>query len=322
MVEGFKENTKGVELVDRMKCSFCHDEPVYFRRNEGHYYCKKHFIKNIEKRVKRTIRINKLVENGDRIAVAVSGGKDSANVLFLLNKIFKNNPRIEIFAITLDEGIKGYRDKSIKKSKIFCKKIGVKQYIFTFDKEFNITVDKLSKKMKSGYCGSCGLLRRYLLNKKARELNATKLATGHNLDDECQSILMNVLKGDLLRLVRGGPMPMLTKHEKFVPRIKPLITIPENESELYAKINDIQFFPKKCVYSGDNPLRGQTRNFLNNLDETSPGIKYNLYESSIKIMPFIRMKFKSGKIGLCKKCGEPSSQEVCKICELMKKLPS
>ena len=303
-----------------MNCSFCRDESVYFRRNEGHHYCKNHFIKNIEKRVKRTIRVNKMIENGDRIAVAASGGKDSANVLFLLNKIFKNNPKIKLFAITLDEGIKGYRDKSVKKSEIFCKKIGIKQYIFTFKREFGFIVDELSKKMKSGYCGSCGLLRRYLLNKKARELKMTKLATGHNLDDECQSILMNVLKGDLLRLVRGGPIPMITRYKKFVPRIKPLIMIPENESELYARINNIPFHPKRCSYAVDNPLRGQTREFLNNLEGTSPGIKYSLYESAIKIMAFIKTKFKSGKIGLCKECGEPSSQETCKVCELLESI--
>ena len=131
-----------------MKCSFCRNKSVYFRRNEGHYYCKHHFIKNIEKRVKRTIRVNKLIENGDKIAVAVSGGKDSANTLFLLNKIFKSNPKIKLFTITLDEGIKGYRDKSVKKSEIFCKKIGVKQYIFTFKKGYGFTVDQISRKMK------------------------------------------------------------------------------------------------------------------------------------------------------------------------------
>jgi len=220
---------------------------VYFRRNEGHHYCKNHFIKNIEKRVKRTIRVNKLIENGDRIAVAVSGGKDSANVLFLLNKIFKNNPKIKLFAITLDEGKKGYR---------------------------------------------------HLLDKKARELKATKLAIGWNLDDECQNILMSILKGGLLR--------GLTNHKIFIPVIKPLITIPENESELYARLNNISFHPKKCNSSADNILREQVRKFLNNLEETSPGIKYSLYESSRKIVPFIKTKLKSG-----------STREVFKVCELL-----
>lgn len=305
-----------------MNCSFCKNESIYFRNYEGHHYCKKHFIKNFEKRVKKTISINKLIEKKDKVAVAYSGGKDSSNVLFLLNNIFKPNPNVEVFAITFDEGIKGYRNEAIKKSESFCKKIGVKQYVFSFKKEFGFTMDQLSKKLESGFCGSCGILKRYLLNKKVRELKATKTATGHNLDDECQSILMNVLRGDLLRLVRVGPKPILGTHSKFIPRIKPLILIPENESELFATINEIPFYPKKCPYSVDNPLRGKTEDFLNNLEKSSPGIKYSLYETACKIKPFIKEKFKTGKIGSCKKCGEPSSQEVCKVCELLEKLSS
>ncbi len=303
-----------------MKCSFCPKESIYFRKYEGHNYCEKHFIKTIEKKVKKTIGSNKLIEKGDKVAVAHSGGKDSSNLIFLLNDIFKNNPGVKLFVITVNEGIKGYRDKAVKKSESFCRKIGVEQHVFSFKKEFGFTVDDLTKKIKSGYCGDCGLLRRYMLNKKARELGATKLATGHNLDDECQSILMNVLKGDLLRLVRVGPMPHITKHLNFVPRIKPLILIPENESELFARINDIPFHPKKCPYSVDNPLRGKTRNFLNGLEQTSPGIKFSLYGSAHRMKPFIIKKFKRDKIRSCKKCGEPSSQEICKVCELLGKL--
>lgn len=300
-----------------MKCSFCQKKSVYFRRNEGHRYCEKHFTKNIEKKVKRTLGSNKLIERGDKVAIAYSDGKDSANVVFLLNNIFRDNINIKLFVITLDEGIKGYRDKAVKKSESFCKSLGLEQHIFSFKKDFGFTVDHLAKKMKSGYCGSCGILRRYLLNKKVRELGATKLATGHNLDDECQSILMNVLKGDLLRLVRVGPMPQITGHPKFVTRIKPLITIAESESILFGKINNIPSYPKKCPYSVDNSLRGETRKFLNSLEESSPGIKYSLYESALKIVPFVRTKFKMGKIGSCKKCGEPSSQSICKVCELL-----
>lgn len=303
-----------------MKCSFCKNEAVLSRTYEGHNYCKKHFIKNFEKRFKKTIRINKLVENGDKVAIAYSGGKDSSNVLFLLNKIFKNNPKIELFAITFNEGIKGYRNNIIKKSEKFCKELEVKHYVFSFKKEFGFTIDQLSKKLDSGFCGSCGILKRYLLNKKVRELKATKIATGHNLDDECQSILMNILRGDLLRLVRVGPMPMIGIHSKFIPRIKPLVLTPENESELFASINNISFYPKKCPYSVDNHLRGKTEDFLNNLEKSSPGIKYSLYESACKIMPFVKEKFKGGKIRSCKKCGEPSSQEVCKVCEVISKL--
>ena len=303
-----------------MKCSFCSNKSIHFRKYEGHHYCEKHFTQSIEKKVKKTIRINKLIQSGDKIAIALSGGKDSSNVLFLFNKIFKNNPNVEFFAITVNEGIKGYRNECLEKSESFCKELNVKQHIFSFKDEFGLTIDDITKKMDSGYCGTCGLLRRYLLNKKARELGATKVATGHNLDDECQSILMNILKGDLLRLVRMGPTPGLTKHDKFVQRIKPLILIPENESKLFAKINKIPFGKKECPNSVDNPLRGETRNFLNRLEQTSPGIKYSLYESASKIVPFVKNKFKSGKINDCKNCKGPSSRDVCKVCEVLKTL--
>ncbi len=301
----------------KMKCSFCNRKSVYFRSNEGHHYCDRHFTRNIEKRVKRTLGEYNLIEKGDRVAVALSGGKDSSNTLFILNKIFKNNPHVDLFAITLDEGIHGYRDKTLKNAKKFCKQLEIEHHIFSFKKEFGITVDQLAKKMKSGFCGSCGVLRRYLLNKKARELKATKLATGHNLDDECQSILMNVLKGDLLRFARLGPIPRLASHPKFVTRIKPLIMIPESESKLYATLNKIPAYFDKCRYSFDDPLRGETRDFLNRVEKSSPGIKYSLLKSAYRIVPFIKTRFKTGKIGSCKKCGEPTSQDVCKVCVLL-----
>jgi len=280
-----------------MKCSFCRNESVYFRKNEGHYYCKNHFIKNIEKRLKREIRINQLIENNDRIAVALSGGNDSANLLFLLTKIFRNNPKIEIFAITLDEGIKGYRNYGIKKSKILCKKIGVKQHIFTFKKEFGITVDELSKKLKNGYYSNCKLLREQLLDKKAIELGATKLAMGHNLNDECENIIMNILRGNLQGLSTMGPTSKNSLYPKFATRIKPLVLIPENESFLYGKINNVPSSPRKCIYSIDNNLRDEARTLLSNLENSSPGLKYSLYENASNVANFLKTNFEDAKSG-------------------------
>jgi tRNA(Ile)-lysidine synthase TilS/MesJ len=228
-VEGFKEITQRINFVDLMKCSFCRNESVYFRKNEGHHYCKNHFIKNIEKRVKKTIRINELIENEDRITA------DSEILLFLLNKIFNSNPKIKIFACDLG------KETNTKKNETLLKKM--------------------------------------------RKLKLTKNAVSHNLDDECQRIIMTILKGNL-----SGLDNLTTK--KIVPIICPLINIPEKELKFYAKISGIPFSPKKYFYSTDNKLNEQIRKFLNDLDEISPGIKYNLYEGSLKIMSFIRKKFK------------------------------
>lgn len=303
-----------------MKCSFCSRNAIYFRKYEGHYFCEKHFTQTIEKKAKKTIGSNKLIKAGDKVAIAHSGGRDSSSLVYLLNKIFQKNKKVKLFVISLDEGIKGYRDKCLKKSESLCEELGIERYVFSFKEEFGFTIDQLARKLKSGYCGTCGILKRYLLNKKARELGATKLATGHNLDDECQSILMNMLKGDLLRLVRVGPMPKLANHPKFVPRIKPLVEVPEEEIKLFAKINQIPSCVKVCPYARDDKLRGEAERFLRRLEKNSPGIMYSLYQSALRIAPIIRRKFKREKIRNCKVCGEPTSREICKVCELLSEL--
>ena len=300
------------------KCSSCNKKAIYFRVNEGRYYCEKCFSKNIEDRVKRTIRKFRMVRDGDRIVVGLSGGKDSSNTLYILKKIFGQNPKIKIIAVTIDEGIKGYRDKTIKGCVDFCKHLGVEHHIVSFDKEFNLTVDKIAKKNKDkGMCSYCGVFRRYLLNKKARELKANKIAVGHNLDDEAQSILMNVFKGDLLRLARFGPIPKVKDHKKFIPRIKPLLMIPEKESALYAIINSIPAYFDECPYAVFNPLRMETRDFLNKLEDSSPGIKYSILRSGEKLSQVLRKTIKHGEIGTCENCGEPSSERICKACKII-----
>jgi uncharacterized protein (TIGR00269 family) len=300
-------------------CSSCKKRAIYFRVNEGRYYCERCFSKNIEDRVKRTIGKFHLVEDGDRIVVGLSGGKDSSNTLYILKKIFDQNPKIKIMAITIDEGIKGYRDKMLKRCEEFCQSLGVEHYIVSFNEEFRLSIDKIAKRVKDkGLCSYCGVLRRYLLNKKARELKATKIAVGHNLDDEAQSILMNVFKGDLLRLARFGPIPKIKDHEKFIPRIKPLMIIPEKESALYAIINKIPASFDECPYAVFNPLRMETRDFLNKLEDSSPGIKYSIIRSGEKLSSIIRNSLSVEEIGVCENCGEPSSQRICKACEIIK----
>jgi uncharacterized protein (TIGR00269 family) len=301
-----------------MKCSFCNQKSVYHRKNEGHYYCKEHFTRSIEKRVRKTIRENKLLEKKERIAVALSGGKDSSVTLYLLKKILGRNPNIEILGITIDQGFKHVTDNDIPFAIRLCKNLEIEHHIFFLKKELGEDINSILKKNPlSSYCAICGVLRRYLINKKTRELKCTKLATGHNLDDECQNILMNILKGDMMRLVRVGAMPMITKNPKFVVRIKPLINIPEKEVRLFAKINKIKYSDKECPYRKFNNFRGETIKFLQNLEKNSPGINHSLLESVLKLKPYVEKKFKTDKIRFCEKCQEPASRKICKTCEVL-----
>ncbi len=307
-----------------MKCSKCGKKAVYHRKYEGSYLCRLHFIKSIESKVKRTIRKDMLIERGDRIAFALSGGKDSSAVLCMLKEIFRERKDLEFFAISIDEGIRGYRKESLKIAKRLCRELGVKHHVFSFRKEFGKDLgEKVEKIRKSDSwegtaCTYCGLARRWLLNKKARELGANKIVFGMNLDDEIQGIVMDYLRGDLSRLSRMGGKPII-RDELFVPRIKPFREIPEKEIGLYAILVGLEVQEDECPYLEGPRLR--VRNFLNDLEAESSGTKFSVLKTFERLLPGVReiVKKENVRIVKCAKCGEPSSQKVCKTCELWKK---
>lgn len=314
-----------------MKCSFCGKKSIIFRKYEGRAYCQEHFIQSIERKAKKTIRKHRMLKKGEKTAVALSGGKDSLTALHILHNILKNWPRTELIAITIDEGIKNYRTKILAHAKRICKELKISQYVFSFKDEFGKTMDmkvrELKRKRLSGIedpCTYCGIARRYLLNKKARELGAKRLCTGHNLDDEIQGIMLNYLKGNLSRASRlSGLLKPCTKTGKklFIPRIKPLRDVPEADIALYAKLQAQknptfkQNFTKKCPYKGG--LRVEVENFLNDMERKYPGIKFSFLETFDKIKPCIeKLMHTESDMNKCGVCGEPATGKTCKTCEL------
>jgi len=307
-----------------MKCK-CGKKSVIFRRYEGFHLCKDCFCKSIEKKVKRNVRQNNMIESGDKIAFGLSGGKDSSVVLHIIHKILKPRRDVEFFAFTIDEGIKGYRDDSIKIAKRLCKKMGIKHYIYTYKDHLGKTLDAKMKEIKKKpemlqtACSYCGVARRYMLNKIARELKATKLCVGHNLDDETQSIMMNYVRGDMSKASRMGAITNYSIEKSkgsFIPRIKPLRDVPEKEIGLYAVLNGLDVQEDECPYASG--IRFEVRDFLNNMETRHPGTKFSILETFDRMLPLVRnhVEKKNIDIRLCKKCREPSSQEVCKLCDM------
>jgi uncharacterized protein (TIGR00269 family) len=307
-----------------MKCH-CGRKAVYHRRFEGKSLCKDHFLESVERKFKKSVRVNRLIKAGDRIAVAVSGGKDSTVALHLMNGIVSPRRDIELFAITVDEGIKGYRPGNIRLARKFCRKLGVKHHVVSFRERFGKTLDQRVREIGRDSrirepCTYCGVGRRHALNTKARELGATKICTGHNLDDEAQSVVMNYLRGDLLRAGRLGPVTdhsIKKKHgEMFIPRVKPLRDIPEKECALYAVLKGFELDWRECPHISG--IRFDVRDFLVSMEDKYPGIKYTILCTFDKISPCIRemASRREGEIVKCSKCGEPGSAEVCKTCEL------
>jgi len=304
-----------------MKCHSCGNSAVIYRKYEGRAWCKKHFSNKLELKIKATIKNNNLVCGGDKICVALSGGKDSSLTLYLMNKFFRERPDIDLFALIIDEGISGYRNESIKKAKKICKTLDIPLHLYSFKEEFGKTMDQVLRKKGARACTYCGVFRRLILNKRGRELGATKMATGHNLDDEIQSVFINNLKGDVGRLIRLGPKPTFVKGN-FVTRIKPLMDVPERETALYAMLNGIDFHHARCPNAADS-VRSDVKIFLNNMEEKYPGTKYTIIRHFNTILPALRKYFENnGDVKTCPKCGEPTSRNICKACELLDSISS
>ncbi len=304
-------------------CTACkRREAVYFRPYSGERLCKKCFIESIEEKTRATISKYEMFEFDDRIAVGVSGGKDSTSLLYVLEKIEREFPKSTLVAVTVDEGIKGYRDEALKIARKNCEKLNVEHHVVSFKELFGYKLDEIVELMKKreaelSPCAYCGVLRRRALNIAARQVDADKLATAHSLDDEVQTILINILHGDPLRLARAKPVTEEV-HEKLVRRVKPFCEIPEREIAFYAYLKNIEFQSFPCPYA-PQALRSEIRIILNRLEERHPGMKYTIFRSIERIRPALE-RMAEKELKECRICGEPTTGEICKVCELLQEL--
>lgn len=296
-----------------------------FTLQAGEKLSKQKFLEYFEKKVRKTIRTNNLIEKKERILVACSGGKDSTTALYLLNKITKDNKNITIEAIHVDPSIGEYskinKDNIIK----FCKEQKIKLHLASFREEFGYSLCYIKgllqqKGVKWKSCTICGVLRRYLLNKKAKQLKATKLVTGHNLDDEAQNIIMNLFQNHVEILPRLGPKTGLVEHKGFIPRIKPLYFCTEEETRLYSKLKNFPVKYEKCPCR-EEAYRKDVADMLNDFEKHHKATKTGIIQSFLKLSPTLK-KANKGKANLCKKCGEPSAGDVCNSCKIIELIKS
>jgi uncharacterized protein (TIGR00269 family) len=260
----------------------------------------------------------------DRIAVAVSGGKDSISLLHILAKMEMLHPKASLVAVTVDEGIKGYRDEALEIAAANCKALGLNQHIVSFKELYGFTLDEIiaRTRLKGGRtvtsCAYCGVLRRRALNVAARAVSADKVATAHTLDDEVQTILLNIFHGDVLRLAKEKPVTDEV-HPRFVRKVKPFCEVPEKESALYAYVKKIRFQDTPCPYASE-ALRNDIRMMVNLMEEKHAGTKFTVFKSIERIRPALEELIKKDAFRECVECGEPASSHLCKACEMLKQI--
>ena len=300
-------------------CDRCTRPAAIFVRYSGARLCKKHLCEFVVKRVKHELRRQASLGRDERIAVAVSGGKDSIVTAFLLKEILGERRDTTFCAITIDEGIEGYRGSSIPIVAESCRELDLEHFVVSFRQAYSITMDDVAAADRSmSTCTYCGVMRRALLNRAAKEWGATRLATGLNLDDTAQSILMNFARGDVERLARMGPHRRM--QPGLVPRIQPLRTIPENEVALYAISKGIRYHDLECPYASE-ALRNDYRAAVAQLEDRYPGTRHSILKSHEGIASAIERAYPPADLRACE-CGEPtvSPSGMCKVCELVSSL--
>jgi len=298
-------------------CDKCRGKAVVLIRYSGAHLCAGHFSEFVERRVKHELRRQADLSGGGRIAVAVSGGKDSSVALALLHKILGRRRDVELCAVTVDEGISGYRESSIPLVAKHCADMGIEHRVVSLADTYGVTMDDVaSAPRKVSTCTYCGVMRRAALNREAREWRASYLATGLNLDDTAQSILMNFSRGDVERLARLGPHRRV--QPGLVPRIQPLRSIPEAETTLYAIVNGIEYHDLECPYAPE-ALRNDYRSVVLELETKYPGTRHSIVKSYDEILPALERMYPPAELNTCG-CGEPTMSRRCKACELIASL--
>ena len=268
-----------------MQCDKCQNSAVYSRKYSGENLCSECFSNSILRKAAKTISKYKMIQNGDLVCVGVSGGKDSLVLLDTLKKMSQTH-NFKIIAVTIDEGIPGYRDEALDIVKEFCSKLDVDFKIYSYKELFDVTLTEsleLRENEKTSSCSICGTFRRRALDHAARQIGANVIATGHNLDDTLQTFLINTLSGDTNKI--GWMNPDNANAE--LRKIKPLSEIYESEIVFYAFTNNLPFQSEPCPHMNEG-IRTEIREFLNSLEDNRSGIKNSMYHSILKISDVIK----------------------------------
>jgi cytoplasmic tRNA 2-thiolation protein 1 len=305
-------------------CSRCGKQPSYYtRRYSGESLCATCFQETTVEKVARTISKYGMLRRGERIGVAVSGGKDSLAMLKILHELNggASGAKGELIALTVDEGVAGYRDEAIEHASAVCSELGVEHVVVSYSGLFGFSLDqaldwKDERELTS--CSMCGVFRRRAIDEAAVKANVVVVATGHNLDDYVQTFMMNLLHGDVDRLAWLDPS---TYDENFpVRRVKPLTEIYEEEVALYAYLSKVPFQSASCPYMHEG-LRSEVRDYLNELESKHPGMKNVLLNSSLEVTSRLSKAEKMGGASdkatvPCARCGKPSSKGICGVCRM------
>jgi len=264
----------------RRLCELCNSRrPVLKRPKNGSRVCKECFFACFEQEVHDTIVRGNLFQRGEKVAIGASGGKDSTVLAYVLKALNERyDYGVEFSLLSIDEGITGYRDDSLECVKQNSRDYNLPVHILSYKDLYGWSMDDVVAEIGlRGNCTFCGVFRRQALDRGAKALGVDKIATGHNADDMAETVLMNLLRGDIARL--GRCASAVTGAEGDMPRSKPFKYCYEKEIVMYAYHRSLVYFSTECIYS-PNAYRGFAREFIKDLEIIRPSAILDIIHSA------------------------------------------
>ena len=232
--------------------------------------------KRLHRQVGQAIVDFNMIEEGDKVMVCVSGGKDSYALLDILVNLRERAPiRFDLVAVNLDQKQPGFPEHVLPE---YLKSVGVPFHIENQD-TYSI-VKRLVPEGKT-MCSLCSRLRRGILYRVAGELGATKIALGHHRDDMLQTLLMNMFFGARMK----GMPPKLVSDDGRNIVIRPLAYVAETDLERWAEHRAFPIIPCTLCGSQDNLQRVQTKQMLRDWEQRFPGRVDNMFNAMANVVP-------------------------------------
>jgi len=293
-----------------MKCKRCGALAAVKLPSHHAGFCPECFEVFFKRQVETAVRRHAMIQPGEKVLVAVSGGKDSLALMRVLSDLGH-----DVEGLHVHLGIPDSSDPVCAKTEAYFRDNGFTLHVLRME-DVGLAIPAVKAAVRRPICAVCGKIKRHYFNRFAYENGFAALATGHNLDDEVARLFANVLRWDAAYL--GGQGPVLPAEGRFVRKIKPLYRVTEFETAAYCFFKGIDHWKAGCPYSGGASFTGHKKLFAD-LEDRSPGQKVAFYEAFLdRGRPHFAAPNQAGgeTLAPCQTCGYPSSSEICGVCRI------
>ena len=298
-----------------MKCRVCREPAVIDVRRQNANYCTDHFLRMCRDQVRKAIEQFDMINPGERVLVAVSGGKDSLALWEILREL-----GYDVDGYYIGLGIGEYSDESGSYARRYADDRGLRLVTTDLRGDHDFDVPTAAKVTRRAPCSACGLSKRHLFDKAALGGGYDVVATGHNLDDEAAVLFGNVLRWQTSYL--GRQLPVLPERDGFPRKVKPLVRLGERETAAYCVLRGIDYIVEECPMAAGNKHLGY-KDALNAIEVQSPGTKHDFYFGFLQRASerFTgEAEEEQDELGSCAQCGAPTPGDVCAFCRLVQRV--